>query len=104
MLLKVSTRVENINNQLAHAHKLYLKKKKTAHAYYERSYFSKSFGGKIETVQTDVTKEKNIPKKINKIIFRKFDFTNSSKWQKLLYFDYSFILFIAINFRFDSLD
>ena len=39
--------------------------KKTAHAYYERSYFffSKSFGGKIETVQTDVTKEKNIPKK-----------------------------------------
>ena len=30
-------------------------KKKTAHAYFERPYFSKSFGGKIEKLSTDVT-------------------------------------------------
>ena len=29
-----------------------------AHAYCRRPYFSKFFGGKIETVRTDVTKEK----------------------------------------------
>ena len=33
------------------------KKKKTAHAYFERPYFSKFFGGKIENVQPDLPKE-----------------------------------------------
>ena len=33
----------------------FLKKKKSAHAYCQRPYFSKSFGGKIEIFSTDVT-------------------------------------------------
>ena len=33
-------------------------KKKTAHAYYERPYFSKSFGGKILEIGTAFTMDK----------------------------------------------
>ena len=40
-------------------------KKKTAHAYFKRPYFSKSFGGKIKPGQTDVNKETTFTKKID---------------------------------------
>ena len=39
---------KNIRNIFVKFHFFY-KKKKLAHAYFKRRYFSKSFGGKIET-------------------------------------------------------
>ena len=47
-------------------------KQQTAHAYFERPYFSKSFGGKINHRQTDVNKETSLTEKWHNTDLRTF--------------------------------
>ena len=58
-----------------------MKKKRMAHAYFERPYFSKFFGGKIKHGQTDVNKETTLTKKIDKTLAYNFFNLAAINWQ-----------------------
>ena len=67
-----------------------LQRKKTAHAYFRRPYFSKSFGGKIEHGQTNVINKEHILRKIltQHHWFGQFAFTPTlNLWQSLDFTD-----------------